>query len=146
MAKTLATQGSLRIGFTVYGNPQAQGSSRAFIPKGWKRPVITSANPKLKSWRQELSNAALVAKQEAKWTEHSKGPVYVSLHFFFSKPKSVKKDAIYKSTKPDMDKLMRATLDGMSGIIYHDDAQVSYATVRKCFGVPERVEIVVETL
>ena len=35
------------IQFTVYGRPEPQGSTRAFIPKGWKRATVTSDNPEV---------------------------------------------------------------------------------------------------
>ena len=132
------------ISFTVYGTPQPQGSSRAFIPKGWTRAVITSDNPKLKSWRQELADAALRA--------FKKGPIErdvavgVTAIFYFSKPKSAKKSTHSKTTKPDVDKLLRAALDGMTGIAYHDDAQVITASVGKYFSLPERTEIKVRVI
>jgi len=33
--------------FQVYGEAQPQGSAKAFIPKGWKRPILTSDNAQL---------------------------------------------------------------------------------------------------
>ena len=67
----------------------------------------------------------------------------VTIRFYFAKPKSTKKDIVRKVTKPDLDKLLRATLDGMSGIIYHDDSQVTDVRIAKLFGIPERAEIAV---
>ena len=43
-----------QIAFTVYGEAQPKGSARAFIPRGWKRAVVTSDNPKLKSWEHTI--------------------------------------------------------------------------------------------
>ena len=137
----------MKIEFTVFGKPEPQGSTRAFIPKGWNRAIITSDNPKLKSWRQELAKAAMVACCEAETIEFpipGSIPLQVALKFFFAPPKKVR--AQHKTTRPDVDKLMRAALDGMTGIVYHDDSQVSHALITKSFGVPERVEIYVATL
>jgi Holliday junction resolvase RusA-like endonuclease len=136
----------VKLEFTVYGTPQPQGSARAFIPKGWKRAVITSDNPNLKSWRQELAKAAMAACFDAPhndWPLHGRIPVQVALKFFFKPPKKV--NCKEKTTRPDVDKLMRAALDGMTGIVYDDDSQVAHAQISKCFGVPERVEIYVGT-
>lgn len=136
----------MKLQFTVFGKPEPQGSSRAFIPKGWTRAVITSSNPKLKSWRQELAKAALLACCHAKESDfpiHHRIAVQVALQFFFAPPKKV--NTKEKTTRPDVDKLMRAALDGMTGIVYHDDSQVAHAQISKCFGLPERVEIYVGT-
>ncbi len=136
----------MKLEFTVYGTPVSQGSMRAFIPKGWNRAIITSDNPKLKSWRQDLSKSAMLACKLAKgpFPVDRKIPVQVVLWFFFRRPKSVKGE--HKTTKPDADKLMRSALDGMTGIVYFDDSQVSDAIVHKRFDANERVEITVETL
>lgn len=131
------------IRFTVYGTAQPQGSSRAFVPKGWTRAVITSSNPKLKSWRQELAKAALEAVKEHDCPVPRNVAMAVIIGFYFAKPKSTKKSVLHKVTKPDVDKLLRAVLDGMTGIVYHDDSQVTDARVKKFFGLPERAEIAV---
>jgi crossover junction endodeoxyribonuclease RusA len=136
----------VKLEFTVFGKPEPQGSTRAFVPKNWTRAIITSDNPKLKSWRQELAKAAMLACCEADKDVFPLGPrvpLQVSLQFFFKPPKKV--NCRHKTTRPDVDKLMRAALDGMTGIVYTDDSQVSHAQVSKFFGVPERVEIYVAT-
>jgi Holliday junction resolvase RusA-like endonuclease len=135
----------LKLQFTVFGKPEPQGSTRAFMVKG--RPIITSSNKKLKSWRQELSRAAMSACCDSEpdvWPLEKRLPVQVALHFFFKPPQKFKLNQ--KTTRPDVDKLMRAVLDGMSGIVYEDDSQVAHAQISKTFGVPERVEIYVATL
>ena len=137
----------MKLQFTVFGKPEPQGSMRAFLPKGAKRPIVTSDNPKLKSWRQELSGAAMRACCDAEVDEFpvkARVPVEVALHFFFKPPQKSKGGN--KTTRPDVDKLMRAVLDGMSGIVYDDDSQVAHAQISKQFGIPERVEIYVSTL
>jgi Holliday junction resolvase RusA-like endonuclease len=135
------------IKLTVYGKPQPQGSSRAFIPKGWNRAVITSDNKELKSFRQEASKAALVARNEAGFTDVIFGkhvPVEVSFKFFFQRPASVSKKRVEHVVKPDLSKLVRAAEDSLTGIIFHDDSQiVSYGSTRKEYGLPERAEITV---
>lgn len=136
----------MKLQFTVYGTPQPQGSTKAFIPKGWTRAIITSDNPKLKSWRQELAKAAMLACCEAIKDEFPLGPrvpVQVALRFYFRPPKKV--NCQHKTTRPDVDKLMRSALDGMTGIVYTDDSQVAHAQVSKFFDANERVEIYVAT-
>lgn len=64
--------------------------------------------------------------------------------FYFAKPKSAKKRVVDHLTKPDWDKLARAIGDSMSGTVYTDDSQVRRGVVEKQFGLPERVEILIE--
>lgn len=52
-------------------------------------------------------------------------------------------------THPDVDKLLRATFDALTGVVWHDDAQVVCATTAKRYAVPTessdqiRAEIIV---
>ena len=131
------------IQFTVLGVAQPQGSTRAFIPKGWNRAIITSDNPKNKSWRQETSNEAMIAMQGKPMME---GPVELIADFYFDKPKSTKKSVVHKITKPDVSKLARSCEDAMTGIVYKDDSQIVSETVRKHFGLPARAVIQVRQL
>jgi crossover junction endodeoxyribonuclease RusA len=136
-----------QITIICYSRPEPQGSSRAFTPKGWNRPVITSANKGLKSFRQELSKAAIVAMKDAGLSELLFGkhePVEVGLKFYFQRPPSVPKKRTQHVVKPDLDKLIRSTCDALTGIIYQDDSQiVKYLDPEKFYGVPERVELTV---
>lgn len=127
--------------FTVYGTPVPQGSTRAFIPKGWKRPIITAANSKTKPWRQEIANTALAHMEQSGYEIREVGPVELSAYFFFERPKSLKRAVTSKTTKPDIDKLLRALQDALTGIAFKDDAQITAVAVGKTFGSPARVEI-----
>ena len=126
----------MKIEFTVYGKPQPQGSAKAFIVGG--RARITTANPKMKPWRQEIAGTALSLMNGA---APSLGPIEFRGQFFFDKPKSTKKSVIRKTTKPDVDKILRACLDSLTGIAFKDDSQVVKVNIEKMFGTPERVEI-----
>jgi Holliday junction resolvase RusA-like endonuclease len=137
----VSASGWQAVKFTVLGVPQPQGSSRAFIPKGWSRAIITSANPKNKSWRQEVAGAALCEMKEHKPSGRGM-PMRVMLAFYFQRPKSVKVLA-EKTTKPDIDKLCRSAIDALTGIAFEDDSQVTELFATKAFGNPPRVEITV---
>jgi crossover junction endodeoxyribonuclease RusA len=130
------------IRFTVYGKPQPQGSTRAFIPKGWSRPIITTTNTKLKPWRQQVS---LIALEAAKGEIIPRGtPVSIWLMFYFDPPASLpKKASRMKTTKPDIDKLIRSVLDALTGTIFEDDSQVTVCRMQKCYAQPERLEVFV---
>jgi crossover junction endodeoxyribonuclease RusA len=100
-------------------------------PQGSKRHVgngrMIEASSKVKPWRFAVSQAAL----ETGWQLVDR-PVMVQITFMFSRPKShynskgqLKPAApIYKQTKPDLDKLCRSTLDGITNVLIKDDSQV----------------------
>lgn len=136
------------IRFTVYGKPEPQGSTRAFIPRGWKRPVITSANRELKTFRQEVSKAALLKRQSLGYATEIFGkhePVEAEFTFVFLKPPSTPKKRNCHVVKPDADKLLRSATDALAGILYVDDAQIVKCMATKLYGSPERTEITVRS-
>lgn len=136
--KPAATPKGIR--FTVFGTPKPQGSTRAFIPKGWKRAIITTDNTNLKPWRQQISATAQSLNVPV---FHDKAPIRIVLDFFFARPKTAKnrKGMI---VKPDLDKLQRAIFDGITGILIRDDSQIVDVQARKLYGDPERVEIEIQ--
>lgn len=111
------------ISFFVHGEPQSQGSMRAFMAGG--KPVLTSTNKNLGAWRQ------LIAARAQEHAHLFDGPVFLQLHFFVPKPKSVRKGVKAAAKRPDIDKLARAALDAMTGVLYKDDAQVTTLVVSK---------------
>jgi Holliday junction resolvase RusA-like endonuclease len=70
--------------------------------------------------------------------------VTVICNFYFDKPKSTKKSVRNKITKPDVDKLSRTVLDGLTGTVFKDDAQVVLLRSGKEFSDRPRAEIQVD--
>ena len=126
------------ISFSVSGKPQPQGSVRAFMPKGWTRPVLTSDNKTLKPWRKEVAKAASAAMGAAQPSEKAIG---VAITFRFVRPKSVKKSVEFKLTKPDVDKLARGILDSLTGVCFKDDSQVVKLLAVKGFSDSDGADI-----
>lgn len=135
----------------VYGTPIPQGSMKAFTPKGWKRPILTSDNAKTKPWRQAIVDAAVVMRGGRSF----EAPVHLSVIFYLPRPKSAPKNIHRPAKKPDLDKLVRAVCDALTSAgVWRDDCQVVRVTAEKVFaagmedvlreaGVP-RAEILVE--
>lgn len=116
--------------FDVYGLPQPQGSAKAFVPKGWTRPVVTSDNPNLKDWRRLVASAA---QPHAPTTGLLAGPVRLTLAFALARPQSLPKKRTHHITRPDVDKLARAVLDALTGILLRDDSQVVELVASKAY-------------
>ena len=114
------------LAFQVFGDPVPQGSKRAFVVKN-RAVVVDDNKAPLRSWRSAIVDAA---RAELNGEAPDLGPVRVTLMFFLRQPKRPK--APVPITKPDIDKLARAVLDGMTdaGVI-RDDSQVTTLTVRK---------------
>lgn len=128
---------------TIYGIPQPQGSVKAFTRKGSRFPILTSDNEKLKPWRQQVTQTAM-AEMGRTGATMIKRPEGATVHvaFFFDRPKSTK-DGATKTTKPDLDKLVRGLLDALTGVAFEDDAQVAQLFCTKSYGSPARTELFV---
>ncbi len=126
------------ISLTVYGRPAPQGSKR-HVGRG----IMVESSKALKPWRQMVSATAL--EKLGVFRGSGLEAVRVDIDFFFSKPKSAKK-RVFPTVKPDIDKLARAILDGLTGIAYKDDAQVIFLQTRKFYDAIPRVEIMVMQL
>ena len=89
---------------------------------------MVESSKKVKPWRFAVNQAALETGHEM-----FDGPVYVGITFLFTRPKAhyntkgiLKPNApFHKVSKPDIDKLCRSTLDGITGILLKDDSQVA---------------------
>ena len=131
--------------FTVPGQPIPKGSMVGFVPEGTRRAYLTASNRKaLKPWEARITSAAIAA-----WDgEPSAGPIMVSLVFRFARPKSHygtgRNAGVLKLSAPtypigsrnDIDKLERAMLDGLTGVVFGDDGQVVRVTTDKLYGRP----------
>jgi Holliday junction resolvase RusA-like endonuclease len=121
----------------VFGDPAPQGSKRVFNGR-----VVEAAGNKLKLWRKAVASACHNLRSE----EHSLmlGPVRVEVDFYLLRPSSVtlKKRAL-PIVPPDLDKLLRSTLDGIGqgydtgkvgdGMTWGDDSQVVEIFARKFY-------------
>ena len=94
---------------------------RAFVPKGWNRPVLTTSNAGLKAWEQTIRSVA-----QAHVSAYTTDPVRVRLRFALPRPKSLSRRASCQphTKRPDVDKLARAALDALTGVVFKDDSQV----------------------
>lgn len=109
--------------FTVWGVAQPKGSAKAFLPKGWTRPVVTSDNRRNKGWQQLVAESAGRAKDDA-GAALLEGPVRLMVAFYLPRPKSLPKRVLHHTKKPDLDKLVRSVKDGLTRVAWRDDSQV----------------------
>lgn len=102
--------------FFVTGIPKPQGSKKIV-----GKFLVDSTN--INDWRNSVVYEAKRSLDEDLHTYRE--PISVSMTFYMPRPKSRKKDN-YHATRPDLDKLIRAVLDGItnSGLIT-DDAIVA---------------------
>lgn len=109
----------------VYGTPAPQGSKRHV---GGGRLIESSQM--VKPWREAVKYACLQAGAYP-----VTGPVRVDITFTLKKPTSApKRRETWPTKRPDLDKLVRSTLDGLTeGGCWADDAQVVQLVARKAY-------------
>jgi len=64
-------------------------------------------------------------------------PCGLTVHFYLTRPVSAPKRRRYPERKPDLDKLARAVLDGITGIAITDDARIVSMFVHKHYAVDQ---------
>lgn len=117
------------VAFRVDGVPAPQGSKRAFVVNG--RPVLVEASKNVRPWRDAVRREAVDAMDgRTPFT----GPILLAVTFRMPRPKTVKRP--YPSTRPDLDKVLRATCDALTKVVYVDDGQVVQFDVIKSYGTP----------
>jgi crossover junction endodeoxyribonuclease RusA len=133
----------------VPGWPQPQGSLRAFVVHGKggaapPRAIVTHDNPGTMPWRASV--AALVRSQVGAGIDLPTQPVVVALSFVMPRRKAEPKRVTPGHTrKPDLDRLIRACLDAMTGLVYTDDAQVvELAATKRTAGIGEQPGVMLE--
>ena len=125
----------LKNSFFVKGRPVPQGSMK-FIRPG---VMIHSRSQELALWRADIArNAELFGFKPIT------SAVKVELDFVMNRPKSTKR--VFPSVKPDLDKLIRAVLDGLTGVAYEDDSQVILIQSSKTYGEKQGVWIGIEQI
>lgn len=122
----------------VHGTPAPQGSKRHV---GGGRMVESSA--RVQPWREAVKAAILLSNHGPLLPVS--GPVAVTILFSLQRPSShygagrnrdvVRPSApVHPTTKPDIDKLIRSTLDALGEVgTYRDDSQVVTLTTQKLY-------------
>lgn len=140
--------------FRVYGLPAPQGS-KSVNPRSGR--MFEQGQKKLTPWRAAVKQAASTAASMT-GTERFDGPVAVTIVFTFKRLKShygtgrnaavLRPDApLYKHTKPDVDKLERATFDAITAAgVWADDSRVAHTSIDKVYGDVEGAHIRIRAL
>lgn len=146
------------IEFTVLGTPAPQGSKKGFYNKHLRRVQLVDDNKRpLADWRGDVVRAAVEAlpgiadaSAQPGYRPLFDGAVCVDIEFRFDRPKghyrtgrnaNLLRDTAptYPTGKPDIDKVLRATLDAITAAkVWRDDAQVVYVEMHKAYADRKR--------
>jgi Holliday junction resolvase RusA-like endonuclease len=117
--------------FFVPGLAKPGGSKRGFHNRHTGKIIILDDCKENKNWRSDVKSHFLKAECQNLGRE----PIILFLEFHFPRPKShygtgrnqdrLKPGApVYHAQKPDTTKLVRAVEDALTGLGWHDDAQI----------------------
>lgn len=138
----------LYVEFFVPGTPATAGSKRGFYNKKLGRVLMSPASDKTRPWMATVSAYALDAIKDKGVI--LMGPVLLWAEFRLARPKShfqggkrsgeLKPTAPrFSTSKPDTLKCGRAIEDAMTGIVWHDDAQVAIENLSKVYANPSQI-------
>lgn len=141
----VTSRGTLdRLEITVYGKPRPQGSKRPVRhPHTDKIVLIDSSNKDggLEAWRISIRMQAIAALNRARVRGRLPYACMTTI-FMLPRPKS-QAHLEWPSIKPDLDKLVRACFDALTGVVYEDDDDVIVQRSMKIFSQTPGVKIVV---
>jgi len=91
-----------------------------------KHPIVTDTNRNAKSWQQLIAGEASRRLNEHPSPTLVAGPVVLGARFYLPRPKAYerRRGVLVHTKKPDLDKLLRAVLDALTGVVFGDDSQV----------------------
>jgi len=126
--------------FTVYGKPQ-----------GKARPRFTrTGNTYTPDNTREYEDAVRMAYIAAEGRTIPAGtPVCIDIMAWYAIPKSARgalrermaSGQVVPTVKPDWDNVGKIVCDALNGLAWHDDAQVTQATVSKVYGISPMVRV-----
>jgi len=141
---------AVRLDFFVPGDPAPQGSKR-YLGDG----RMVESSTRVASWRADIravAESVMKPRHEALWAV----PVAVELDFYLSRPKShfgtgrnaqkIKESAPNWPGRPDVDKLARAVLDALTGLVIADDSTVVELRASKSYGRRPGVNVLIEEM
>lgn len=122
--------------FYVPGRPRPQGSKTPGLTKDGRTFMRESGAAQLRPWRKAIRQAAADAVilqfgRGSSAPAFGSDPVSLVLTFGMRWPASHHGRRTWPTARPDVDKLVRAALDAITGPVVADDSQVVSLTARK---------------
>ena len=131
----------MTISFYVCGDPSPKGSKTAVVRGG--RAVLLDgrrgpARVKYALWKENVATYAQIAMRFVGATAGVYAPLDgalgIKVVFYLPRPKNetkAQRSRTWHTVRPDADKLLRAVLDPLSGVVITDDARIALVRVEK---------------
>lgn len=119
------------ISFTIPGEPVAKGRARSFVRNGH----VAHYTPEKTARYENL--VKLAAQQAMNGKPPIEGPITLSVSAYMPIPQSwskKKQECPGAHTKrPDLDNIIKSIKDGLNGVAWHDDSQVTDIVASKSY-------------
>lgn len=117
------------------GSPQVVTHGKGGVPL--KSPLVVADSPALKRWHRAVSGAALVECMGRPRPLLADRALLVGAEFRLARPASVtERKRPMPSVKPDLDKLVRASLDPLQGLVFDEDSRIVVTVAHKRYALP----------
>jgi crossover junction endodeoxyribonuclease RusA len=110
------------VNIEVFGEPASQGSHSVIHGR-----IVQVNSAKHKRWRNAVAFAAMDIITEG--FQPLDEPLELSVIFYLPRPKTATRD--FPAVMPDLDKLIRAVGDSLSGLVYVDDSRIVSINAQK---------------
>jgi Holliday junction resolvase RusA-like endonuclease len=132
----------MTISFEVPGNPAALKRARI-----GRRGAFASMYDPQENRDAKATLAVFASKAMGKRAPMT-GPLALNVTFYFVRPKSKRRKRPpdpfpYPDGRPDVDNLIKLCADGMTGIVYKDDAQIVTCVAMKLWAQDNRPHTVI---
>lgn len=121
----------------ISGDPIPQPRARITVRNGFANAYTPKDHP-IHSYRM-----AIVLAWRAAVNMQFDGPLRVTMHFQFARPKSSKRAS--HTVRPDVSNCIKGVEDALNGVAWGDDAQIVELCGSKSYGTP-RTLITVEQI
>lgn len=127
----------------AWGTPVPKGSMKLVTKGKGGRPLprplmVADSSHELEAWARAVTGAALVACMGLRRPWFADAALIVGAEFRLERPlpATVRKNGGEPRVKPDLDKLVRATLDPLQGLVFDEDSRIVGTLARKRYTNP----------
>lgn len=123
----------------IYVEPTAKGRPRVTVIGGHAHAYTPRATRDAESMIK-----ALIRKQVMEFGKFEDGlPLYLSATFYREKPASTPKKVTMPTKRPDLINYASLLFDALQKFVYADDSLIVTALLKKRFGSPPRIELLI---
>ena len=129
-----------KIKTTIYVIPTAKGRTRSTIVHGHVKTYTPA-----KTRRAESDIMAMIRTHVMEFDSFGADvPLRIEATFYRERPKYLPKRVTMPVKRPDWDNYAKLLQDSLEKYIYKNDSQICTALIKKRFGDPPRIELLIE--